>query len=156
LPCRRIGHPLVEQEQAVAVVEYIQMAFAWDVQVVELVGDFVLRQGTGEESQSAEVDLLYEEDPVDREREEVRAQQVVGVDGGAPRLADAAGRGNAARVEAAEDASQHVVGKQIHDSTFLGQLQWVQFYYLRCWCGVLSGIPATKRTKGEAGDRWGR
>ena len=58
-------------------------------------------------------ELLHEEDPVKREREEVRPQQAVLVDDGAPGFADAAGRGEAARRETAEDASEDVVRQQL-------------------------------------------
>ena len=52
----------------------------------------------------------------------VDAGLVVGVDDVAPRLADAAGRRQAARVEAAEDASEHVVGEQVHGFQFPWQI----------------------------------
>jgi len=53
-----------------------------------------------------------DEDAGQRAREELRAQQAVGVDDGAPRLADAPGRGQAARRQAAEDAREHVLRQQ--------------------------------------------
>ena len=59
----------------------------------------------------AEDIYLHEEDPVEREREEVRPQQAVVVDNGAPAFADAAGRGEAGWRETAEDASEDVVGQ---------------------------------------------
>ena len=62
---------------------------------------------------AAEDVYLHEEDPVEREREEVRPQQAVAVDDGAPAFADAAGRGEAARRETAEDASEDVVRQQL-------------------------------------------
>jgi hypothetical protein len=49
--------------------------------------------------------VKLEKDAFEREREEVRA---VVVHGGAPRLAHAAGHGEAGRREAAEDVQQHV------------------------------------------------
>lgn len=53
-------------------------------------------------------ELLHEEDTVEREREEVRPQQAVVVDNGAPAFADTAGHGEAARREMAEDAREDV------------------------------------------------
>ena len=61
--------------------------------------------------------MQVEEDAAQRERQEIRAQQAVVVDDTSPRLADAAGRGEAAWREATEDAREHVVRQrrpQIH------------------------------------------
>ena len=58
---------------------------------------------------AAEDVYLHEEDPVEREREEVRPQQAVAVDDAAQRLADAAARCDVARREAAEDVRHRVV-----------------------------------------------
>ena len=79
-------------------------------------GDLALRGPAGEEHGHAMLHLLerqacitqLEEDAVEREREKIRAQQVVVVDGGAPRLAHAAVCGEAPRMEAAEDIQEHV------------------------------------------------
>lgn len=50
-----------------------------------------------------------EEDTAQREREEVWTEQAAGVDDGEPRLADAAGHGEAARRKTAEDVCEHVL-----------------------------------------------
>jgi len=50
------------------------------------------------------------EEAVEPEWEEVGAEQVSGVDDGAPGFAHAARRGEAARREAAEDVGEQVVG----------------------------------------------
>ena len=59
--------------------------------------------------------------PPQRERQEVRAQQAAAVDDGAPGPADAAGRGEVARRQAAENVRQEVVGQVVaHLSGGLG------------------------------------
>jgi hypothetical protein len=80
------------------------------VQVVELGSDFSPHRGVCEElQQGARVEIFHEEDPVQRQREEVRPQQAAFVDDIASGRADTSGRGEAARRESAEDASEDVV-----------------------------------------------
>ena len=87
-----------------------QMAEKVRVQVVKLGGDLALYQRAPEEFRGSRIELLHEEDPMEREREEVCPQQAAVVDDSAPAFAGATGRSEAARREAVEDACQDVVG----------------------------------------------
>lgn len=66
--------------------------------------------GAGEEGRVL-VHVEVDEDAAEREREQIRAQEAAGVDGGAPGPAYAAGPGDPARLESAEDVGEHVVGQ---------------------------------------------
>jgi hypothetical protein len=68
----------------------------------------VLRGGAREEARP-HANPAAEEEAAHRTREDVGKQQAVGVDDGEPRLADAAGRGEVAQQEAAEDVGERVV-----------------------------------------------
>ena len=56
--------------------------------------------------------MEVDEDAGQRAREELRAQQAVGVDDGAPRPADAPGHGEVPLREAAEDVGEYAVRQQ--------------------------------------------
>lgn len=100
LPCGRIDHLAVQsQEEAIAVVCHLagELGVAWPVvEVVEPAGDVSCRGAAGEELRGRYV-VYVVDDGVEREREQVHAQQTVVVDGSAPGLADAAGGGEDAR-----------------------------------------------------------
>lgn len=72
--------------------------------VAEVTGD-----GGGGEKLREQQHVELDEDAAQRERQELRAQQRVGVDGSAPGLADAAGRGEAARSQAAEHVREQSI-----------------------------------------------
>ena len=89
-------------------------------EAVEVAADRGARPGPGEEGREPGADD-QEEDAPQRERQEVRAQQAAAVDDGAPGPADAAGRGEVARRQAAENVRQEVVGQVVaHLSGGLG------------------------------------
>jgi len=56
----------------------------------------------GREELRDAVGVEVQEEPTQRQREEIRPQQAEGVDDGEPRLADAPGHGESTRREAAE------------------------------------------------------
>ena len=116
LPRRWIDHAVIEHEEAVAVVADVDDGEAVGVgvaghRVVEPAGDGGAHGGASEELREPQT-VQVEEDAAQRAREEVGAQQAAVVDDAAPRPADAAGRGEAAGREAAEDAREHVVGQR--------------------------------------------
>jgi len=105
-----IRHATEEQHKAVAV------AADGDVRrVAEVVvaGDGCRRRTPGRHAAREELGapehVEIDEDAAQRVRQEVRAQQPAVVDDGAPGLADAAGRGEAAGCQAAEHGRQHVL-----------------------------------------------
>ena len=106
--CRRINHhEFPKQEETVAMIHDVHMitdVFRAHV-VVKLRGP---HRRAREEVGRIRIELLHEEDPVEREGEEVRAQQAAVVDHGAPAFADATGHGEGAGGETAEDASEDV------------------------------------------------
>lgn len=120
LPRVRVNHVLdvvVDQEEAVAVVadseiEAVEDASARVADVVEVVGDG--RRGIGAAEEARAQGEGVDDDAGDGEGEEVRAQEAVGVDGGAPCAADDARRVEADRREAAEDFQQQVVRQVLH------------------------------------------
>lgn len=115
-----------EEEEAVAVVVDLVAAGWWygyiaaggdGGQEVEAAGDG--GGAAGEEPRDVAGGggggLVADVDPGERAREEAPAQlAAAGVDGGAPRLGDAAGRRERARVEADEYLREHVFGERRH------------------------------------------
>jgi hypothetical protein len=76
--------------------------------------DVRVRRGAGEELRHVQaVEIDEDASEVAREEAELLAQRGVGVDGGAPRLAHAPGRGDTARREAAEHVREHVLRQQL-------------------------------------------
>jgi hypothetical protein len=67
-----------------------------------------LHRGARKEARAWVIDVVDEE-AAHRVRQEVREQQPMSVNDGTPRLAHAAGRGEVAGPEAAEDVGDHVV-----------------------------------------------
>lgn len=114
-PCRRVGHAVVDQHEAVAVVGDVDRGHVAVGQrgpaprVVDVAGDGGAScAGAREELRGVEV-VEVEEDAGQGEREEVLTQQAAVIDHRAPRPADAAARGKAARRESPEDLRDHVV-----------------------------------------------
>jgi len=115
LPGGGVHHGFVEQEQAVAVTAQVDVEHALVVgseEAVEVAADRGARPGPGEEGREAGAGD-QEEDAPQRERQEVRAQQTAAVDDGAPGSADAAGQGEVARRQAAENVRQEVFGQVV-------------------------------------------
>ena len=117
LPRGRVDHlVLQDQDEAVAVVRHLSRDLRVArpvVEVVEPAGD-VPRGGAPREELRG-VDLVdVVDDGVEGEREQVRAQQAVVVDGGAPRPADAAGGGEGTRREVAEYVRQQIRVLHVH------------------------------------------
>jgi hypothetical protein len=126
LPRDGINHTAVKkQHEAVAAVDYGPLKAVCTPVVVRVtdVGGDIGCQGRAAEEYGRTIVLALvlvvlphtcviqlEEDALEREREEVRAQEAVVVNGGAPRRAHAAGCGELARREAAEDVQEHVQG----------------------------------------------
>lgn len=114
-PRGRVKQESIEQEEAVAVVMDQGPRTGHGVigKVVAPAGDGgVVRRTAGEELGDVQASKVYE-DSGKRTRVELRAQDGLGVDDGAPFLADASRHGEAALREAAENVRKHVVGKQI-------------------------------------------
>ena len=115
-----VDHEIAEpdQEEPVAValdlVVPVLVVLVFGGQEVEVAGDGGGGgRGAGEELRAVQA-VEVDEDAGERARKEVRAQQAAVVDEVAPRLADAAARGEAARREAAEDLREHVVRQRRH------------------------------------------
>lgn len=114
LPGRRVNHQVVpKQEKPVAVILDKRALVVLDI-TKACVADPVLCERVCEELWRVRAELLHEEDPVEREREEVRPQQMVVVDDGAPGFADTTGHGEAARRETAEHAREDVGVRRHH------------------------------------------
>lgn len=117
LPCGRVNHVLdvvVDQEEAVAMVadselEADEDASARVADVVEVVGDG--RRGIGAAEEARAQGEGVDGDAGDGEGEEVRAQEAVGVDGGAPCAADDARRGEADRGRRRRTSSNRSSGR---------------------------------------------
>jgi hypothetical protein len=101
-------------KKAVAVVLDLQTALIVRVHVAEVCsGDSAPRERVCEELERGRVEPREDEDPVERMGEEIRPQQAAVVDHGTPAITDAAGRGEAAGRETAEEAGEDVVGQQL-------------------------------------------
>ena len=113
---------VAEEEEAVAVIFDENEGWVWEAAAAAAAAAdelllllLRLRRTPGEELCEAprQVRHVVDEDASERQRQEVWSQQAAGVDHRAPRRADAAGHGEAARREAAENVGQHVVGKHL-------------------------------------------
>jgi hypothetical protein len=99
--------PVPDEEEAVAVLLHSRGPIAPD----ERTSGAGARGRTGKEGRGGAESVVGGVDAGELPREEVGKEEAVGVDDGAPRAADAAGLGEGAAGEAAEDVDEHVVGE---------------------------------------------
>ena len=100
-----------EEEEAVALTRHVGPVIVDVVEVAEVTLDLAHDGGAREERRRKVIavnEVVDGEDAGQGERQEVLAQQAVGVDDGTPRLADGAAGGEAARHQAPDDVREHV------------------------------------------------